>query len=286
MDSPRRILTERGLSPHKGRGQNFLCEPGLARAMVKRAGIGPGDPVLEIGPGLGALTRLLLEAGAVVTAVEIDQGLHDYLAEELLPLFPDRLTLVRADVLEVDLAAVMPGNPPRFKVVANLPYVISTPLLLKLLDYRTQVSRAVLMFQKELAERLTAVPGTKDYGRLTVLLGYYALVTPLMEAPARAFYPRPQVGSTVLEVVFKPGPKPELKSEALFRRVLAAAFSRRRKTLRNSLASAFPKDQVEAALAAAGIDPGRRAETLGFEEFAALANSWASNMDEPPLPGP
>lgn len=275
MTSPRRILARLGLKPHKGRGQNFLVDPNLARKIVGRAGLSPGGLVVEVGPGLGALTRPLLEAGFPVVAVEVDPGLVRYLEEELRPLFPGRLRIIEADILKVDLAGLRGPEEAGLSVVGNLPYQISTPLLLRLLEARAEVVRAALMFQRELAERLLAGPGTKAYGRLSVLLAYFARVERLLDLGPEAFHPRPQVGSTLLGLSFKETPQPPLRSEALFRRVIQAGFAKRRKTLRNALAAAFPQGRVEAALAAAGVDPGRRAETLAVEEFVALANTPA-----------
>lgn len=273
MTSPRRLLSRHGLAAHKGRGQNFLADPGLAELLVKRAGLEPGTLVLEVGPGLGALTRPLLEAGCRVIAVEVDRGLAQYLRDEVLPQFLDSLTVIQEDVLETDLTGLARAEGRRLIVVGNLPFQISTPFLLKLLEDREATARAVLTFQKELAQRLTAEPRTKSYGRLSVLFGYYAVVERLMDLGPEAFHPRPKVGSTVLGLVFKNNPRPPLVSPSLFRQVVAAGFSRRRKTLKNALRSAFSALEAEAALEAAGIDPGRRAETLTIEEFAALANA-------------
>ncbi|MFH1090531.1 MAG: rRNA adenine dimethyltransferase family protein, partial [Pseudomonadota bacterium] len=155
MASPRRLLSEYGLAAKKNLGQNFLVDPNLARKIVEKAEVAAGDAVLEIGPGLGALTRPLLEKGARVTAVEVDQGLCRYLRNELAPLFPAGLTLVEDDILEVDLAGLAEQNGGPVIVVGNLPYLVSTPVLFKLLEARRVVVRAVLMFQRELAARLT-----------------------------------------------------------------------------------------------------------------------------------
>ena len=274
MASPRKILNEHGLAAHKGRGQNFLSDPGAARAIVHRSGLGAGDLVLEIGPGLGALTWPLLEAGCTVVAVEVDQGFVRFLKEELAPRFPERLTIMPHDILKVDLNDLSAQWGRGFHVVGNLPYQISTLVLLKLLDSRDVVTRAVMMFQRELAQRLTAGPGTKAYGRLSVLMGYHARLKRLMELGPEVFYPRPKVSSTLLSIVFKESLEPPLKSESLFRRVVAAGFAQRRKTLKNSLRSDFPGDEALAALATAGIDPARRAETLSLKEFVTLANAW------------
>lgn len=275
MTSPRRLMNELGLAAQKGRGQNFLADPAAAGLIVSRSDLRPEILVLEIGPGLGALTRPLLEAGCRVIAVEVDRGLARFLETQLAPGFPDRLTVIQDDILKVDLPALAGPEQGGLYVVGNLPFQISTPVLLMLLKNRALITGATLTFQRELAERLTAEPGTKLYGRLSVLLGYYARLRRLLEVGPEAFQPRPKVGSTVLGLTFIHSPQPPLKSHHLFERVVAAGFSKRRKTLRNALKSAFPPDRIEAALSAAGIDPARRAETLSVEEFVDLANAMA-----------
>ena len=274
MASPRRILTDRGLTAHKGLGQNFLTDPNTVRAILTRGDLPLDRPILEIGPGLGALTRPLLEAGHRVTAVEVDRGLARYLEEELAPLFPDRFRIVVADILSLDWAAVMADHGPCFSLVGNLPYLISSPVVLRLVENRGWVTSAVLMFQKELADRLKAGPGTKDYGRLSILLGYYAEVEKLLDLGGEVFFPRPKVGSTVLKMVFKEKPEPALLSHAVFVKVVAAGFAQRRKTLQNTLRSVWPANQVAAILESIGVDPGRRAETLSVAEFVHLANAF------------
>jgi 16S rRNA (adenine1518-N6/adenine1519-N6)-dimethyltransferase len=274
LASPRRLLAERGLAPRKGLGQNFLADANVARNIVRKAGVGPTDYVLEIGPGLGALTVPLLETGARVTVVEKDEGLAAYLREECLPLWPDRLTIIEGDALEVDWGLAAPDGR-TYQVVGNLPYLISTPILLNLVARKDRIQGAVLMFQTELAERLAAGPGSKDYGRLSVLLGYYAEAKKVLTLGPEAFHPRPKVGSTVLDIRFKNTLWPELNPKARLEAVVAAAFARRRKTLRNSLGSAYTPDRIQLALADSGLDGGRRAETLSVEEFIRLANAFA-----------
>lgn len=274
MTSPRKLLIEQGLAAHKARGQNFLADPGLARRIVARADVEPGQVILEIGPGLGGLTRPLLEAGGLVTAVEVDRGLAKFLEDQLVPLFPGRLKLIQEDILKVDLPGLSADMGRPFQVWGNLPYQISTPILFKLLDSRAVLTRAVLMFQKELAERLTAEPGTKAYGRLSVLVRYFARVERLMDLGPEAFHPRPKISSTVLNLTFRQTLEPPVKSESLFRQIVAAGFAQRRKTLKNALASAFPPEQARAALTSAGLDPSQRAETLTINDWAALTNAW------------
>ena len=159
-------------------------------------------------------------------------------------------------------------------MAGNLPYQISTPLLIKLLDNRRHIPRAALMFQRELAERLAAGPGGREYGRLSVLMGYYCQTERLMDLSPQAFHPRPKVGSTVLGLDFKANPQPEINDPQMFKKVVAAGFSRRRKTLANALRSAFTPEEIQEALTKADINPTRRAETLTIEEFVTLANNW------------
>ena len=284
MTSPRRILAELGLTAHKGLGQNFLADPNLCRAIVRQVNAGPDGFVLEIGPGLGALTLPLLEAGCRVAAVEVDRGLAGYLTETYASRFADRLRIVNQDILKTDLAAHLPDGDDRMTVVGNLPYVISSPVLIQLLKQRGVVKRAVLMLQREVARRLTADPGSKDYGRLSVLIQYQAKVDRLLEVGPEVFFPRPKVGSTVVGLEFKDSPRPALSSPGRFCRVVAAGFAQRRKTLKNSMSSVLPADEVEAALAGTGIDPGRRGETLTVDEYAALANAWPGEGREENAP--
>ena len=279
MTSPRRLLAERGLAAQKGRGQNFLSDPNAARALVRKADLDPGLPVLEIGPGLGALTLPLLESGYDVTAIEVDEGLADYLEEEVRPRFPDSFRLMVRDFLKVDLASLISEQGGRMSVIGNLPYLISTPILFKLLENRLGIAKAALMFQTELAERLTAGPGGKDYGRLSVMLGYYAEIGMIMNLGADLFFPRPKVGSSVVGLLFREKPDPPLKSPEMLEKTVAAGFARRRKTIRNSLCSSFSPQEVDQVLDLAGIDPSRRAETLSVGEFVNLANEWTSYLE-------
>jgi len=273
--SPRKILADFGLAAHKGLGQNFIADPGVARTILDRADLDPGILAVEVGPGLGALTRPLLEQGFSVKAVELDRGLARYLEDELRPSAPDRLTVIQGDILETDLLEITTGQD-RFILIGNLPYQISSPLLFKLLEVKESVSQAVLMFQRELAGRLTAEAGTKAYGTLSVLFGYFARIDRLLDVGPEVFFPRPKVGSTVLRIVFKDRFEPALENEGLFRQVVRTGFGQRRKTIKNSLSSFFEPEAVEAALFSAGIAPGVRAEALSVHDFARLANALAA----------
>lgn len=273
MKSPRRILTEIGLAARKEMGQHFLRDPGIVKKILDKAAMDRDTLVVEIGPGLGALTEPLLERGFTVTAVELDIGLSRYLEETVQPLAPDRFQIIRGDILDLDLAELASDAGKSLTLIGNLPYQISSPLLFKVLGVRDVIAQAVFMFQRELADRLVSGPGSKDYGRLSVPFAYFADVVRLLDVGPAVFYPRPKVGSTVLRVLFKDSPEPPLKSEALFYQVIQAGFSQRRKIIKNALVSKFPAEKVDAALASAGIEPGRRAESLSPVEFVNLTNS-------------
>ncbi|MBW1708548.1 MAG: ribosomal RNA small subunit methyltransferase A [Deltaproteobacteria bacterium] len=273
MSSPRKILAERKLTAQKGRGQHFLMDPGVIRGILDKAGLDPKIPVLEIGPGLGAMTKPLLERGCTVVAVEVDRGLVKFLEEEVRPAAPERLRIISGDILETDFRKLAAEFGGRFLVLGNLPYQISSPLLFKLLDDRSVVTSAVLMFQREMADRLTAAPGTKSYGRVSVVFTYFAGVVRLLDLGTAVFFPRPKVGSTMLKIIFKETLEPALLSERFFKEVVKAGFAKRRKTLRNALLSAFTPAAVDGALKKVEIEPSRRAETLSPAEFAILANA-------------
>ncbi|HSV92782.1 MAG TPA: 16S rRNA (adenine(1518)-N(6)/adenine(1519)-N(6))-dimethyltransferase RsmA, partial [Desulfobacterales bacterium] len=261
------------LRPRKQLGQNFLAQPATARMIVDRARIGAGDRVLEIGPGLGALTLPLAEAAGSVLAIEKDAGLVPVLRRALAAAGHEQAEVREADILGCDLAAIAREAGGPLTVVGNLPYNISSQVVVQLIEARRDVARAVLMFQRELAARLVAAPGGRDYGRITAMLSYCASVQRLAVVGASAFYPAPQVSSEVVAIRFEPDrPYPPHDERHLFR-VIAAAFGQRRKTLRNALASGglgLATDAAEEALRRADIDPRRRAETLPPEEFVRL----------------
>ncbi len=267
-----RILKAFGLHASKRLGQNFLIDPGIVNGIVRAAGIIEGDRVLEIGPGIGTLTQGLLEAGAHVTAVELDKKLPTVLAETLKGY--ERFTLVPGDILKVDIPAIMGEGP--FKVVANLPYYITTPILMTLLERRLSITDMVTMVQKEVADRMRARPGSKDYGSLSVAVQYYTEVEKVLAVPPRSFLPAPEVDSAVVACRVRMAPAVAVQDEKLFFRVVRAAFGQRRKTLANALkGGGFQPETVVNALAKAEIDPKRRGETLSLEEFARLSDELA-----------
>ena len=265
----RHILKAFNLHASHRLGQNFLISPAVVRAVVEAAEIAPGDRVLEIGPGIGTLTQGLLEAGAEVMAVELDKKLPAVLAETLKGY--EHLNVVQGDILKTDIAALMGGAP--FKVAANLPYYITTPILLSLLEQKLPITRIVTMVQKEVAERMTAPPGGRDYGALSVAVQYYTEPEIVLDVPPNCFLPAPEVESAVIVCAVRQTPAVAVKDEKVFFRVVKAAFGQRRKTLSNALkTTGAPKEQIEAALTAAKVDATRRGETLSLDEFAAVAD--------------
>lgn len=263
----RHILKAFDLHASKRLGQNFLIHGGTVAAIVEIADVRPGDRVLEIGPGLGTLTQGLAEAGAIVTAVEVDKKLPAVLAETLAGY--DQVHIVGGDILKTDISTLM-GDAP-FKVVANLPYYITTPILLTLLEKRLPITRIVTMVQREVAERMTALPGDKAYGSLSVAVQYYTVPRLALEVSPRCFFPPPAVASAVMDCVVRQAPPVDVTDEKRFFRVVRAAFGQRRKTLGNALKSlGVSREELQGALSAADIDSRRRGETLSLSKFAAL----------------
>ena len=281
MTSPRTLLTAHRLHPHRQLGQNFLSQPSVAEMIVARAGVSPEEVVLEIGAGLGALTIPLARAARGVTAIERDRNLVPLLRAELLAAGIQNVAIIETDVLALNLPELAREAGRPLTVFGNLPYNISSQIVIKLIESRRQISRAVLMFQKELAQRLSAGPGGRDYGRITAMLTYCASVRHLTTVNAHNFFPPPKVDSQVLEISFTaPRPYPPHDEAHLFR-LIAAAFGKRRKTLKNALSASglnLPPAAAAEALVRAGIDPTRRAETLAAEEFVALEISLRRTM--------
>ncbi len=268
ISATRHILKTFNLRASKRLGQNFLIDAGVVQAIVNAAEISEGDEVLEIGPGIGTLTQGLLEAGAKVTAVELDKKLPAVLAETLAGY--ENFKLVQGDILKVDLTELMPPN---FKVVANLPYYITTQILLTLLEKKLPITKIVTMVQREVAERMTAAPGSKIYGAMSVAVQFRADVKVAFDVPPEKFLPRPEVTSSVVICDVRESPL-KISDEEFFIKVVRAAFGQRRKTLLNSLIGAgFNREKISAALGVAEISADRRAETLSIAEFARLAEN-------------
>ncbi len=257
-------------------GQNFISDPHLLAKIADVCTWNPGDVVLEIGPGAGTLTHLLAERAEKLLAVEIDTRLQPVLEEHLADC--DNVSLFFGDALKSDLDQLITDHCQHtgtYKLVANLPYYITTPLIMHALEDCTRIDDIVIMVQKEVAERLTAKPESKVYGAITVMVQYLCAVEYAFTVHRQAFTPAPDVDSAILHLLpYKEKPY-QAKSDELMRQVVRAAFSQRRKTLRNSLSSlAVDKSIITAALEAAGIDGGRRAETLTIEEFVQLSDAF------------
>jgi 16S rRNA (adenine1518-N6/adenine1519-N6)-dimethyltransferase len=251
----------------KSLGQNFLKDPHYLTKIVDAAQVGPEDRVLEIGPGLGHLTRVLAGRAKKVLALELDERLIPPLQQEFGAL--QNVEVLQGDALEY-CYETLPG---RWKVVANLPYYISTPIIQKLLAHANKFTSLTLMLQKEVAVRIASPPGTKDYGYLSVLVQLYAEPRIEFMVPSGAFTPQPEVDSAVITLVTRTHPAVSVSDETYFVRVVKAAFSQRRKTLRNALKQlGLPVETMDKVLSKTGIDLGRRAETLSVEEFGRLAD--------------
>ena len=269
----KRALAERGLAPLKRMGQNFLVRADLAARIVEHCRVEPRDVVVEIGPGAGALTPGLAARARAVVAVEKDAGLAALLREELAE--QPRVEVVEGDFLEFDLAAVARAHGAgRLIVAGNIPYNITTPLLERIFEQKRVVGTAVLLVQKEYAERLAAAAGTPEYGSLTLFARYHALLEPLLVVRASAFWPRPDVDSMLVRFRLREEPPVEADETLLFR-VVRGAFQMRRKQLANTLAGSLglDRDGVERLCRAAGVDGRRRGETLTLDEFAKLARA-------------
>jgi len=264
------------LRPNKRLGQHFLRDRSVIGEMIERSGFLESDDVLEIGPGLGALTIPLAGRVRHITAVEKDGRLAETLDKSLFQKGINNVTLVNDDILKADLEKILAPSECRIRAIGNLPYNISSPFIDRLFKYRHLIGNAVLMFQYEFAERLLASPGGKDYGALTVLMRYNAEISPLIHVSSDAFYPRPKVGSMVVRIDLERIHERRAEDDGLFITVVKGAFSHRRKTILNSLGgtlTSWGNNELREALALCGIDPVRRAETLDIDEFITLADT-------------
>ena len=271
------VLQKYNFSFQKKFGQNFLIDPHVLDKIIAAAEITKDDFVLEIGPGIGTLTQYLAEAAREVVAVEIDSTLIPILKDTLSAY--DNVSVINEDVLKVDLrklAEERNGGKP-IKVVANLPYYITTPIIMSLFESHVPLKSLTVMVQKEVALRMQAGPGTKDYGALSLAVQYYASPYLAANVPPNCFMPRPNVGSAVIRLTRFEETPVQVKDEKLLFRLIRASFNQRRKTLQNGLVNSqeldFTKEQVAAALATLGVSPSVRGEALTLEQFAALANA-------------
>ena len=265
------ILRRFKLRADKKLGQNFLIDETVVRRIVEAAELTSTDKVLEVGPGIGTLTQGLAESGAQVTAVELDKRLLPVLDSTLAGY--DNVRIVNGDILKVDIMQEVGAE--GFKVCANLPYYITTPIIFALLEKRLPMERLVAMVQKEVAERMAAHPGGRDYGALSVAIQYYTEPEIAFIVPPSSFIPAPSVDSAVIVCKRREKPPVEVCDEALFFRVVKAAFSLRRKMLSNALKNmGISSQQCAQWLELAGIDGKRRGETLSLKDFAALTNTF------------
>lgn len=271
------VLNRYGFSFQKKFGQNFLIDENVVEKIVREAGVTKDDFVLEIGPGIGTMTQILCENAREVVAVEIDDKLIPILREDtLLPY--DNVTVIHEDILKLDivkLAQERNGGKP-IKVVANLPYYITTPIIMGLFESHVPLDSITIMVQKEVADRMQVGPGTKDYGALSLAVQYYAKPQILLTVPASCFMPRPNVDSAVIKLTRYEKPPVEAEDEHLMFRLIRASFNQRRKTMTNSVANStelsISKEQMTAALEECGISATVRGEALTLEQFAKLAN--------------
>lgn len=269
MSNTRELVEKYQFRFTKSLGQNFLVDQNIVRDIVKGAEVSKEDYVIEIGPGVGTLTRELLKEAASVTAIELDDKLLSILKEELKEY--ENFHLIHGDATKVQLDAVYPGK--EIKLVANLPYYVTTPIITKILNDKVAFSSLTIMIQKEVAERMDAVPGTKDYGSLSVLVQYYCDTKIVRSVPPESFMPRPKVDSTVIRLTKLEKPRAHVEDEALFFKIVRMVFTMRRKTLSNNLKSlGYTWEFIEEVLEAAGIDLKARGETLSVEKFAELSN--------------
>ena len=254
-------------------GQNFLIKRGIVDEIVHAAELTVGEPVLEVGPGIGTLTQGLAQSGADVTAIELDRRLLEVLDTTLASY--NNVRIIHGDVLKLDVPTIM--NHKTFKVVANLPYYITTPIIMSLLESKLPIERLVVMVQKEVALRMVAKPGTKDYGALSVAVQYYTEPDIVLDVPPKSFLPAPAVTSSVIRCVLRDKPPVDVIDEKLFFRVVKAGFAQRRKTFSNTMkTTGLTRDRIEELLAKANIDGQRRGETFTLQEFADVANAWAT----------
>lgn len=275
----RAILEKYGFSFKKSLGQNFLIEPNVLSRIVDHANVTDKTGVIEIGPGIGALTEQLARRAKKVVAFEIDQRLLPILNETLAPY--SNVTVIHQDVLEANLVEAIKEHfheCEEIMVVANLPYYVTTPIIMKLLEDKLPLKGIVVMLQKEVADRIAANPSTKEYGSLSIAVQYYTEAKTVMTVPKTVFVPQPNVDSAIIRLLVRDTPIVELKNESFFFEIVRASFAQRRKTLLNNLVHFLPngkerKSVIEEALGQAEIDGRRRGESLSIEEFAKLSDT-------------
>ena len=274
------VINKHEFAFQKKFGQNFLIDEGIVNKIVREAGVTKDDFVLEIGPGIGTMTQLLCEQAGGVAAVEIDTNLIPILKETLAEY--DNVTIINEDILKVDikkLAEEKNGSKP-IKVVANLPYYITTPIIMGLFESNVPIDSITVMVQKEVADRMQVGPGTKDYGALSLAVQYYSKPQVVINVPPECFIPRPNVGSAVIRLTRYKEPPVKVKDEKLMFKLIRASFNQRRKTLANGLNNSpeinFSKEEITAAIESLHKGPSIRGEALTLSEFAALSDYFSN----------
>ncbi|MCP3742330.1 16S rRNA (adenine(1518)-N(6)/adenine(1519)-N(6))-dimethyltransferase RsmA [Rossellomorea sp. BNER] len=273
------ILKKYGFSFKKSLGQNFLIDPNILKRITEYAGLSKENAVIEIGPGIGALTEHLARTSGKVLAFEIDQRLLPILEDTLSPY--DNVKVVHQDILKADVRELIQQELSGYKdimVVANLPYYVTTPIILKLLGDQLPIKGICVMLQKEVGDRIAASPGTKEYGSLSIAIQYYTEAETVMTVPKTVFMPQPNVDSSVIKLTKREVPLVKVKDEEFFFTVTRSSFAQRRKTLLNNLTSQLPdgkkkKESIIQALESIDIDPTRRGETLSVGEFGKLSDA-------------
>lgn len=273
-------MAKYSISPAKRLGQHFLTDKRIMMAIVRTAEVNSEETVVEVGPGLGEMTKLLASRTRRVIAIEVDESMVAMLRDRLADY--ENIVLLRGDALKFDFLREFRKWGEKLKVVSNLPYNISTQLLFRLVEMREAFSGMTLMLQREVAERIVATPGGKQYGILSVLLQLYCDTSIRLIVAPSSFYPRPKVESAVVRFDFLQKPRVEIQNEPIFRKVVKASFGHRRKTLKNALKNtaffSVKEEEIEVHLRKAGIDPRRRGETLTLQEFAALSEVLSQGM--------
>jgi 16S rRNA (adenine1518-N6/adenine1519-N6)-dimethyltransferase len=273
------ILGKYGFSFKKSLGQNFLIDPNILRNITEHAGLSKDTAAIEIGPGIGALTEHLARTSGKVVAFEIDQRLIPILGDTLSPY--DNVKIINKDILEADVKSIIQEEFEGYDdimVVANLPYYVTTPIILKLLMERLPIRGICVMLQKEVGDRISAKPGKKEYGSLSIAIQYYTEAEMVMTVPKTVFMPQPNVDSAVIRLTKREQPPVEVIDEDFFFTVTRSSFAQRRKTILNNLTSQLPagkekKEYILEALSKAGVEPSRRGETLSIQEFGALSDA-------------
>lgn len=277
----RQIMDKHRLSFKKSLGQNFIIDVNILKKIIKKAEVDEETIVIEIGPGIGALTEQLAQTAKHVYAFEIDQRFIGVLQQELNPY--ENITIFNEDILEANLDALIQDvEGEKIKVVSNLPYYVTTPILMKLLTDELPISSYTVMMQKEVAERMAAKPSTKEYGSLSIAVQFYTTSEIVMSVSPSCFMPQPNVESAILKLTKREQPIVDVLDRALFFEIVKASFEQRRKTIKNNLGRHFKerlgKDELEVIFQKSSIDPTRRGESLSIKEFASLANTFYHHL--------